>query len=125
MVIEKTNWGEIITIPETECNSEFKYYIRSVRRINDDCKYEQALINELEQQEKRARRKFLILAYSMELFFKRIADKPHPSQEFDEWERKNKMDWNEWFHYRLSELEDEINDYSFQYANRSKHGWCL
>lgn len=123
MVIEKTNWGEIITIPETECSSEFKYYIRSVRRINDDCKYEQALINELEQKEQKARRKLILLAFSMENVFKSI---PKDAQCYwwEKWEAKN-GDFNALYHDRLHELEDEVNSYSFQYANRSKHGWCL
>lgn len=125
MKIEKTKWGEIVTIPETDVNSEFKYYLRSVRRINNNEPKEQKLINELEPQEQRARRKFLILAKSMEYFFKRIPGAYETLNIFTEWERKNKMDWNDYFHRRLHELEEEVNSYSFQYAERSKHGWCL
>jgi hypothetical protein len=125
MEIKKTNWGEIVTIPETEINSEFTYHLRSVRRINNNNPYEQELINELEPKEKKARRKFLILAKSMEYFFKTIPEIRGCICIFDEWERKNKMNWNDWFHGQLHELEEEVNSYSFEYASRSEHGWCL
>lgn len=123
MEIIKTSWGEIVVIPETRNNSEFVYYLRSVRKINNNDPYEQDLINELEPAEKRARRRFLILAKSMEYFFQTITD--GTSNVFAEWERKNKMDWNDWFHGQLHELEEKVNSFSFDYAYQSKHGWCL
>lgn len=125
MKILQEKWGEIVIIPETENSSEFEFHLRSVRRINHDDKNEQELINELEPKEKRARRKFLILAKSMEYFFRSLKGFENPFSAFLEWERKNKMDWNEYYHWNLDSLCDEVNSYSFEYAKRSRHGWCI
>ena len=44
---------------------------------------------------------------------------------FQKWEDHNKMDWNDWYHSQLHDLEEKVNSYSFDYAYRSRHGWCL
>ena len=131
MKIEKTDWGRIITIPETSCNSEFCYVLREVRKINGNDPNEQKLINRLEAPEQRAIRKLTLLLFSMENFFKSVAKSienegvKYAVSLFTEWELHNRMNWNEWYHTQASLLEEEINGYSFEYANLSKHGWRL
>ena len=126
MKIEITSWGRIITIPETSVNSEFSFRLREVRKINNNEPHEQELINRLEVSEQKAIRKLTILLFSMENFFKQIAgDQKKECNVFQTWEERNGMDWNEWYHRQADALEEEINGYSFEYADESKHGWCL
>lgn len=71
-------------------------------------------------------RKLTILLFSMENFFKRTAeDRKRKCDVFQIWEERNRMDWNEWYHTQADLLEEEINGYSFEYTDKSKHGWCL
>lgn len=126
MKIEMTSWGRIITVPETSGNSEFSYRLREVRKINNNDPSEQELINRLEIPEQKAIRKLTILLFSMENFFKQTAeDRKRKCNVFQIWEERNRMDWNEWYHSQADALEEEINNYSFEYAYNSKHGWCL
>lgn len=128
MRIEMTSWGRKLIIPETSVNSEFVYDLREVRKINDNEPYEQELINRLEIPEQKAIRKLTILLFSMENFFKALeksGERGVISTIYQTWEAHNKMDWNEWFHDQARLLEEEINNYSFEYADKSKHGWCL
>lgn len=127
MRIEKTSWGRILTIPVSSMNSEFSYRLREVRKINKNDPDEQELINRLEIPEQKAIRKLTLLLFSMENFFKSIEKLGvhNAAYYFRLWERHNKMDWNEWYHDQIDELVEEINGYSFKYADESKHGWCL
>ena len=122
-----TSWGRKIIIPETSVNSEFVYELREVRKINKNDPDEQELINLLEVPEHKAIRKLTLLLFSMENFFKSIEKLGvhNASYYFRLWERHNKMDWNEWYHDQIDELVEEINGYSFKYADESKHVWCL
>lgn len=128
MEIKQTWWGKIVTIPETEFNSEFSYHLRNVRRINDNEPEEQELINELEPKEQDAEQKLITLAEEMEAFFHSMTrDKDgYTGHNFDKWKKEhNGANFNEYFHDRLRDLESEVNSYSFEYAERSQHGWCL
>ena len=130
MRIEKTSWGRILTIPASSVNSEFVYHLREVRKINKNDPDEQELINRLEVPEQKAIRRLTILLFSMENFFKTLEKNGGHGilpllTPFQTWETHNKMDWNEWFHDQARLLEEEINNYSFEYADKSKHGWCL
>ena len=128
MRIEMTSWGRKIIIPETSVNSEFIYELREVRKINNNDPYEQELINRLEVSEQKAIRRLTILLFSMENFFKTLEKNSGYECNLDvfyNWEAHNRMDWNDWFHHQAIELEEEINNYSFEYAAKSKHGWCL
>lgn len=130
MRIEKTSWGRILTIPASSVNSEFVYHLREVRKINKNDPDEQELINRLEVPEQKAIRRLTILLFSMENFFKTLKKyRGHGIlpllTPFQIWETHNKMDWDEWFHDQARLLEEEINNYSFEYADKSKHGWCL
>lgn len=121
MEIINTHYGKVVIIPETENNCEFRYELRNVRKINDNCKDEQDLINELESKEQKAERKFLLLSWSMENAFKRLGR----WYDYHTWEEHNKAEFNEYYHDQLQLLEDEVNSYSFEYAARSTHGYCV
>ena len=126
MKTEITSWARIITIPETSVNSEFSFRLREVRKINSNEPHEQELINRLEVSEQKAIRKLTILLFSMENFFKQVAEERNKESDvFKTWEERNGMDWNEWYHRQADALEEEINGCSFEYADKSKHGWCL
>lgn len=126
MIVEKTSWGRKLIISETSVNCEFTYRLREVRKINKDEPCEQELINRLEIPEQKAVRKLTLLLFSMENFFKSSIEKRKKGYDvFQEWEKHNRMNWNDWFHDQARELEEEINGYSFEYAEKSKHGWCL
>ena len=120
MITEKIPLGLKVTIQETEYNSEFVYYLRQVRTINDNCKYEQELIAELEEREKPLTDDFLKLVAEMENWFSKL-------RTADDWREYNEKygDFNSNYHDKIAKLEEEINNCSFEYANRSEHGWCL
>lgn len=130
MKIEKTNYGLQITIPETENNSEFVYRLRQVRTLNRNDRREQKLLAEIEKREAPLTRRFLILAASMENFFKRIGSytpawwEESTESPFDVWERQNKLDFNEYYHDGLRALEEQIDACASEYCDRSRHGWC-
>lgn len=119
-------WGEQVVVPETDINSEFTYKWRRVKWINkhgesqtDPC------IEALAEKEIPLRRKLMILIHSMENVFKEAARREHPYMFFNEWERKNRMDFNEWFHDQIRDLKEELDGCSFEYARKSEYGWCL
>lgn len=120
MIIEKRPFGLMVTIPETDNNSEFTYCLTQVRTINNDCKYEQKLIAELEKKEKPLTDEFLRLAEEMERWFMKM----NTPQDWKEYERKF-GDFNRNYHDKLRELDNAIHECSLEYADRSKHGWCL
>ena len=121
MKIENTNYGKRVTIEETPNNSEFVYEWRNVRTINGNNPKEQELINELEKGEKKAERKLMILIFSLDNFFKTATS----GKECDNWEKNNRMNFNEYYHDQIKTLQEQVNDFSFEYANKSRHGWCL
>ena len=120
MIIEKRPFGLKVTIPETEYNSEFEYSLRQVRTINKDCKEEQELIAEIEKKEKPLTEEFLKLAAEMEGWLHKL----HTKDDWDNYTAKY-GDFNYNYHYKMSEIEKQIQDCSFEYARRSKHGWRL
>ena len=129
MKIEKTNYGLRVNI-NTWPDTVLTYELRQVRILNRDDRHEQKLINEIEKREAPLTLRFLNLARSMEYFFKQISIYTHPWWEespetpFEVWEKRNKMDWNEYYQDGLFVLEKEINDCSMEYCERSRHGWC-
>lgn len=126
MEVTKTNYGLLVTIPEQHdnngelLNSEFAYQLRQVRTINDNDPEEQPLINALEKREKRDTAKFLKLAEEMERLFNQLRTR----EDWQTWEDAH-GDFNRLYHDRLDELAEKINGYSFTYAERSKHGYCI
>ena len=117
MIIENRPFGLKVIIPKTEYNSEFVYSLRQVRTINNNCKKEQDLIAEIEKREKPLPDEFLKLVEAMEWWVTKLhtADDSHEySQKYGDVKRN--------YHYKIKELEEEINNCSFEYADRSKHG---
>lgn len=128
MIVTKTNYGLLVTIPEQHdsngdlLNSEFAYQLRQVRTINDNDPDEQPLINRLERKEQPLTRKFILLAWSMWNLFCKLNDNPRALME---WEGHNRMDFNRYYHDQLDELQEAITDICFKYAEHSKHGFCI
>ena len=120
MITRETTYGLKVTIPETEHNSEFVYHLRQVRTINNNCKEEQELIAELEKKEKPLTDEFLKLVAEMEGWFSKL-------RTADDWREYEERygDFNKNYHDKIAKLEEEINNCSFEYADRSKHGWYL
>lgn len=120
MIIKKMDWGLKVIIPSSDHNSEFVYNLRQVRVLNNNCKYEQELIAEIEQKEKPLTDEFLKLAEEMEVWFHKL----HTPADWDNY-TANYGDFNANYHYKLREIGEQIQNCSFEYAQRSKHGWCL
>ena len=120
MIVIKHNWGMEVIIPETDYNSELEYRLRQVRVLNDDCKEEQELIAEIEKKEKPLTEEFLKLAAEMEGWLHKL----HTKDDWDNYTAKY-GDFNYNYHYKMSKIEEQIQDCSFEYARRSKHGWRL
>ena len=120
MIIENRPFGLKVIIPKTEYNSEFVYSLRQVRTINNNCKNEQDLIAEIEKREKPLTDEFLKLVEAMEGWFTKL-------RTADDWHEYNQKygDFNRNYHDKIRELAEKINNCSFEYADRSKHGWCL
>lgn len=120
MIVIKHNWGMKVIIPKTDYNSELEYRLRQVRVLNDDCKEEQELIAEIEKKERPLTDEFLKLVAEMEEWFSKL-------RTADDWREYDERygDFNRNYHDKIDKLEEEINNCSFEYANRSKHGWCL
>lgn len=133
MQIIKTSYGNEIIIPERKWNSEFTYQVRRVKVLNKELEQHPA-IEKLSQKEARIYRKLVLLVFSMDNFFKKLEQtlkekgQKEASKLFDIWEEHNKMDWNEYFHGNLRQLEDEVNDISFKYADIARgngYSYCL
>lgn len=134
MEIINTSFGNEIIIPKRKWNSEFVYSVRRVKVINRDFERQHPEIEMLSKVEERVYRKLVLLAFSMDNFFKQVEQihEAKGSKEaamlFDTWEKHNRMDWNEYFHGNLRQLEDEVNNISFTYANIAWEGgysYCL
>lgn len=133
MQIIETPYGNEIIIPERSWNSEFTYKVRRVKVIN---KFERQHpdIEILAKREEKYFRKLAILAFSMDNFFKKLEQtfkekgQKEASKLFDTWEEHNRMDWNEYFHGNLRQLEEEVNAFSFTYADiawENGYSYCL
>ena len=126
MIRKKHWWGEEAIITEGKRNSEFTYKWRRVKWINRYGEHDtDPCIEKLSEREVPLRRKLLILIHSMELFFNRLEKAEHPHLLFEEWERKNRMDFNVWYHDQMRELNEQLDGCSFEYAHCSEYGWCL
>ena len=120
MITENTKYGLKVVIPKTKYNSEFEYHLRQVRILNNDCEEEQELIAEIEKKEKPLTDEFLKLVEEMEEWFSELRTSDDWNDYYDRY-----GDFNSNYHDKIAKLEEEINNCSFEYANRSKHGWCL
>lgn len=120
MIVEKTNWGLKVIIPKTDHSSEYVWNLRQVRVINNDCEYEQELLAKIEKQEKPLTKEFLKLAEEMEEWFHIL----HTHEDWEDYTAKY-GDFNANYHDKLKKIEEQIQNCSYEYANKSKHGWCL
>lgn len=130
MKVEKTPYGLKVTIWTWPDLEPLSYNLRQVRTLNQDERHEQKLLAELEKKEAPLTRRFLILAASMENFFKCISIytpawwEENPETPFEAWGRLNRMDWNDYYTDGLNDLAEAINAVSLEYCDRSRHGWC-
>ena len=115
MIIQKTNFGIRVIIPETDSNSEFVYNLRQVKTLNESISKKHPIIDELAEREAIITRKFLLRVFSMENVFKEWATK----RNYLEWDKHNRMDFNHYYHDELREMEEAINGISFIY-----HDYC-
>lgn len=118
MNIEKTNFGLRVVIPENKFNSEFTYNLRQVKTLNAGFTWHPS-IHSLSAKEQIITRKFLLLAYSLENFFRSIKS----YHDFNIWEQHNKANFNEFYHDTLRDLEEEITGISLQYCNNCTQNW--
>jgi hypothetical protein len=119
MVINKTHYGIEVIIPETDASCEFRFSLRQVKTLNSCFSRHHPIIEELAKEEAKLTRKFLIRAHSMENVFKEWAVK----RNYQEWEKHNKMDFNEYFHDELGDLEDKIQGISYRYWDYCKRDY--
>ena len=122
MIVEKTNYGLKVTIPETYHNSEFTYRLRMVKILNKDFRWHPA-IEELSKREEKLIRQFLLRAHSMENVFKQIPKVHGTCRYFDIWDAHNNMDFNVYYHDGLRELNEMVDSISFQYYDICAEGW--
>lgn len=122
MIVKKTNYGLEVTIPETYHNSEFTYHLRMVKVLNKGFRWHPS-IEELSNREEKLIRQFLLRVHSMENVFKQIPKVHGTYRYFDIWDAHNNMDFNEYYHDGLRELNEMINAISFQYHDNCTEGW--
>ena len=120
MIIEKRDWGLKVIIPSNDHHPELVYNLSQVRVLNNDCKYEQELIAEIEQREKPLTEKFLKLAEEMEGWLHKL----HTKADWDNYTAEH-GDFSANYYDKLREIDAQIQDCSLEYAHRSKHGWRL
>lgn len=128
MEIENTTYGKIVKVLVDEKIQEYSY--RLIRPLNSGVSKLHPCINVLEKQEVETEKKLHLLLLSYESTLKDILSKLNQGnqQAFHEWEVKNKLDFNEYFHDGIRDLVDILNNYSFEYAancSNDGYGWCL
>lgn len=119
MIINKTIYGIEVIIPETDANSEFRFALRQVKTLNSCFSKHHPMIDELSKEEAILTRKFLLRAHSMENVFKEWAVKKN----YQEWERHNRMDFNEYYHHEMGDLEEKIQGISHRYCDYCTEGY--
>lgn len=128
MIVNKTKYGIEVIIPESPANDEFRYRLRQVKTLNSCFSKHHPMIDELAKEEAILTRKFLIRAYSMENVFKEWTRKGN----YKEWEVRNRMDFNRYYHDELRDLEENIQSISYKYSSyctegypNHKYSYCL
>lgn len=119
MIINRTNYGIEVIIPESSANSEFIYRLRQVKTLNSSFNRHHPMIEELAKEEEILTRKFLLRVHSMENVFNEWAVK----RNYQEWETHNRMDFNVYYHDELRDLEEKIQGISYRYADYCSEGY--
>ena len=119
MRIEQTNYGIKVVIPESDTNSEFTYKLRQVKTLNASIARKHPIIDKLAEREKVLTRKLLLRVRSMEYVFKDTTT----HRKYGTWNDHNRMDFNEYYHDELRDMEEAINAISFTYADYCNEGW--
>lgn len=108
MKIEKYEMGWVITVPETDHNSEFRYEMPIMRT---------GPVRIMREQERIARR-LAIRAFQMENFFNLLRKAGGGFVCFEAWELRNRLNWNDWFHAEMQMMEEEA-----QMLQREWYDW--
>lgn len=119
MIINETKYGIEVIIPESSANSEFRYRLRQVKALNSCFSKHHPMIDKLAKEEAILTRKFLLRVHSMENVFNEWAVK----RNYQEWEKHNRMNFNEYYHDELRYLEDKIQSISYRYADYCVEGY--
>jgi hypothetical protein len=119
MIINRTNYGIEVIIPETDANCEFRFALRQVKTLNSCFSKHHPMIDDLAKEEAILTRKFLLKAHSMENVFKEWAAK----RNYQEWEKHNNMDFNEYYHDEMRDLEEKIQGISYRYWDYCTEGY--
>ncbi len=121
MRIEKLPGGWRITIPEAPHNSEFVYEVPVMRTGPEH----------IGRMQERLARKVALRAFFMECFFKTLPSdwsaywETHTESPFEKWERDNRLDWNDHFHYAIRSFCDEAWRIQMQWYDWhwKEYGW--
>lgn len=139
MIIEKKPYGKAVkvwnkwgSVDSSDGYSEdWTYTFRNVRPLNEWHERLHPSIDELEAEEKKLERKLLLLLFSMENVFRDACDYEARTGESDymfQWEEKNRLEFNRYYHDQIHDLIDAIDCISLQYtinAGADGYGWSF
>ena len=122
MKIENTESGIKISIWSKHREYEIIYEVRLVAILNAFAySREKELIKELSEKEKPLLRKLKLRLFQFENAMKDMEKYP---DYIDTFERHNKLDFNEWFHDGVRSLINQIEEYSFEFTEKTRFGYC-
>lgn len=123
MKVEKTDYGVDISIWSEHHVYELVYEVRLVKTLNAFAYHrEKHLINELHEKEKPLVRKLKIRLFQFENAMKEMETNP---DYIDMFELRNKLDFNEWFHDGVRSLINQIEEFSFEFSEKSRFGYSF
>lgn len=139
MKIEKKPYGKAVKVwnkwgaPDSSdgYSDDWTYTFRNVRPLNEWMERLHPCIDELEVEEKRLERKLLLLLFSMENVFRAVCEHEERTGKCDYmflWEKKNRLDFNRYYHDQIHDLIEEIDNISLVYtikAGNDGYGWCF
>lgn len=122
MKIENTENGIKISIWSKHRVYEIIYKVRLVAVLNAFAySREKELIDELSEKEKPILRKLKLRLFQFENAMKEMEKY---SDYIDTFERRNKLDFNEWFHDGVRSMINQIEEYSFEFTEKTRFGYC-
>ncbi|EJW98985.1 hypothetical protein EVA_12911 [gut metagenome] len=122
MKIEKTESGIKISIWSKHRVYELIYEVRLVAVLNAFAyRREKELIDNLSEKEKPILRKLKLRLFQLENAMKEMETNP---DYIDTFELRNKLDFNEWFHNGVRSLINQIEEYSFEFTEKTRFGYC-
>lgn len=114
MKIEKTDFGKRVYIKNG--NFVWKYTFLNVKVVNASCKRQHPIIEMLAKEERKTERKLLILLHSLERSLELYHSSPNKDEWFDEFKRRNRLNFYKWYHSQIDDLIFKIKSYSEKYS---------